>query len=81
MYQSKDVANVKVFANKQTGQTDGQLIAPNLSMRGIKILTEVCNAVYFRSCIDQLQARDLMAPITRGMPNGPVLDNRIPFAQ
>ena len=40
-----------------------------------KILTGVCDAVYFRLCIDliilinQIQLRDMMAPITRGMPN------------
>ena len=39
-------------------------------------MTGVCNAVYFRLCISDayqllhlLQPRDMMAPITGGMPN------------
>ena len=34
-YQSKDMANVKVFADKQTDKRTGQkLYSPDLSMRG-----------------------------------------------
>ena len=37
-YQSKDMANVKVFADEQTNKRKGKkLYAPDLSMRGIKI--------------------------------------------
>ena len=35
-YQSKDMADVKVFVDKQMDEQTGQLLyAPNLSMRGI----------------------------------------------
>ena len=42
-YQSKDMANVKAFANKQTStRTSEKLYAPDLSMWGLKKGKKVC---------------------------------------
>jgi hypothetical protein len=41
-YHSKDMANVKVFADRQTNRRTGQkLYAPNLSIRGHKKITKL----------------------------------------
>jgi hypothetical protein len=44
-YHSKDMANVKVFADRQTGQ---KLFAPNLSIRGHKKINPIRVALFMK---------------------------------